>query len=234
MSGHSKWTNIQHRKQNQDIKKSKKFSKFIREINLIIKKFGINSFHLKKIIDNAKLLNIPKNKIEKIIKKSLIKNNNNCKNLDLEGKIHGICIYIECITDNNIRTTSNIRTCFNKHGGKLCNNGNLSHFFSKKMIFSIKKEDIFSIKDFELMLIDFGANDIFNKNNKIDFITNFEDFGTMKNNLEKLKLKYNFKSIRIPNHLIDIKKENKEKVINLIEKLKKFNDIKNIYSNLII
>ncbi|WP_185873393.1 YebC/PmpR family DNA-binding transcriptional regulator [Blattabacterium cuenoti] len=232
MSGHNKWANIQHRKQNQDIKKSKKFSKILREINSIVKKFGTNSSYFKKIICNAKLLNIPKNTIERIIKKSLSKKN--CKHLYLEGKIYEIYIYMECMTNNNSRTISSIRIFFNKNGGKLCNNGSISHFFKKKIIFSIKKEFFSSIKDFELMLIDFGAKDIFNKKERIDFITNFEHFGKMKDSLEKFKLKYDFKSVRIPKHLIDIKKEKKKKVMDLIEILKNYDDIENVYSNLMI
>ncbi|WP_185865106.1 YebC/PmpR family DNA-binding transcriptional regulator [Blattabacterium cuenoti] len=235
MSGHSKWSNIQHRKNNQDLKKSKKFSKIIQEIISIVKKSGRNSFRFKNIISNAKSLNIPKSTIEKAIKKSLQKRKNDYKNLNLEGKIYGIGIIMECITDNNIRTTSSIRTFFNKNGGVLCNNGELIHFFKRIGNFFLDKENLsIPIEKLELMLIDFGAKDIIDNNKNIQIITDFEYFGIMKQNLEKLKIFHEYQLERIPIQKKLITKEKKNKVIDFIKKLEKHDDIENIYYNLYI
>ncbi|WP_185872316.1 YebC/PmpR family DNA-binding transcriptional regulator [Blattabacterium cuenoti] len=237
MSGHSKWANIQHRKSNKDFIKSKKFSKIIKEITIAVQKSGINNFRLKNAIINAKSINIPKKTIEKAIKKALqIKKDGN-KNFNLEGYIHGVSLIIECITNNNIRTISNIRTFFNKNGGRLCNNGELTHLFHKTGFFYIKKKDIhYSMEEFELMIIDFGAKDFIIKNENIDMVyvyTDFELFGYMKNNLEKLKILYEGKIIRTPKKMIKwISKENKEKIFNFIKILKKYDDVEKIYSNL--
>ncbi|WP_185871743.1 YebC/PmpR family DNA-binding transcriptional regulator [Blattabacterium cuenoti] len=233
MSGHSKWSNIQHRKSNQDVKKSKKFSKIIKEIYIVVKELGTNNSRFRNVILNAKSLNIPKNTIEKAIKKALQTKTDNYKNLNLEGLIHGISIIIECLTDNCIRTTSNIRTFFNKNGGRLCHNGELIHLFHRTGFFYIKKKDIpYSMEDFELMTIDFGAKNFTKNYDMIYLSTDFEYFGSMKNNLEKVKIPHEYKLERIPKEGIYLSEEKKNQVLNLIEKLNCNDDIKNIYSNL--
>ncbi|WP_185856221.1 YebC/PmpR family DNA-binding transcriptional regulator [Blattabacterium cuenoti] len=234
MSGHSKWSNIQHRKSNKDFIKSKKFSKIIKEISIAVKEKNKTSFRLKNAILNAKSINVPKQTIERTIQKAS-KIKKNYKNLSLEGQIHGISLIIECITDNSVRTISNIRTFLNKKGGRLCHNGEIIHLFNRIGIFSIRKNDIhFSLEDFELMLIDFGAKDIFKEKEKVSIYTDFEYFGSMKNNLEKLKIPhlYQIKRISIQQKK-NITKENEKKILNLIEVLEKNEDIQNVYSNLI-
>ncbi len=234
MSGHSKWANIQHRKFNQDIKKSKKFSKILKEISVIVKVSGINSFRFKNIISNAKSLNIPKKTIYNSIKKILQIKKNDYKYINLEGKIDGVIIIMECYTDNNIRTISSIKSFFNKNGGKLCNNGELIHFFYRRGVFYIKNKYINkSLEEFELMTIDFGAENFLKTENKIIIYTNFENFGLMKAQLEKLKIFNKNKLYRVPKKFIKyITNNKKEKIITLIKKLEKHEDINNIYSNL--
>lgn len=233
MSGHSKWSNIQHRKSNQDFKKSKKFSKIIKEISIAVKKSGTNNPRFKNAILNAKSVNIPKNTIEKAIKKALQIKTDNYKNLNIEGLIHGISLIIECMTNNNIRTTSNIRTLFNKNGGRLCHNGELTHFFHRMGVFCIKKKDIhYSIEDFELMTIDFGAQDLKKDHNMIYLYTDFEYLGSMKNNLEKLEILHEYKIKHIPKQMKHLSEEKRNKVLNLIEKLHLNEDVESIYSNL--
>lgn len=233
MSGHSKWSNIQHRKSNQDFKKSKKFSKIIKEISIAVKKSGTNNPRFRNAILNAKSVNIPKNTIEKAIKKALQIKTDNYKNLNIEGLIHGISLIIECMTNNNIRTTSNIRTLFNKNGGRLCHNGELTHFFHRMGVFCIKKKDIhYSIEDFELMTIDFGAQDLKKDHNMIYLYTDFEYLGSMKNNLEKLEILHEYKIKHIPKQMKHLSEEKRNKVLNLIEKLHLNEDVESIYSNL--
>ncbi|WP_185860818.1 YebC/PmpR family DNA-binding transcriptional regulator [Blattabacterium cuenoti] len=233
MSGHSKWSNIQHRKSNQDFKKSKKFSKIIKEISIAVKESGINNSRFKNAILNAKSVNIPKNTVEKAIKKALQIKKDDYKNLNLEGLIYGISLIIECMTNNSIRTTSNIRTLLNKNGGRLCHNGELTHFFNRMGIFCIKKKDIhYSIEDFELMTIDFGAQNLTKKNEMIYLYTNFEYFGSMRNNLDKLKILHEYKVERVPKQIKYLSEEKNNKVLNLIEKLHMNEDVENIYSNL--
>ncbi|WP_341658591.1 YebC/PmpR family DNA-binding transcriptional regulator [Blattabacterium cuenoti] len=233
MSGHSKWSNIQHRKSNQDFLKSKKFSKIIKEISIAVKESGTNNSRFKNAILNAKSVNIPKNTIEKAIKKALQIKTDNYKDLNLEGLIHGISIIIECMTNNNIRTISNIRTLLNKNGGRLCHNGELTHFFKKMGVFYIKKNDIHSsIEDFELMIIDFGAQDFKINHSMIYLYIDFESFGSMKNNLEKLKILHEYKAEHVPKQIKSISEEKRNKVLNLIDKLYLNEDVENIYSNL--
>ncbi|AWU43900.1 YebC/PmpR family DNA-binding transcriptional regulator [Blattabacterium sp. (Cryptocercus kyebangensis)] len=237
MSGHSKWTNIQHRKSNQDFRKSKKFSKIIKEISMAVKESGSNknSFRLRKAIINAKSINIPKITIEKAIQKASQTNTNNYKNLNLEGQIKGISLIIECMTDNSIRTTSSVKIFFNKNGGRLFHNGELTHLFNRIGFFSIKKKDIpYSMDNFELMSIDFGAKDIRKDEKKMYIYTDFEYFGFMKNNFEKLKIFHSSIVKRIAKHPKFLSEENGKKISNFIEKLKENKNIKNIYSNMVI
>ncbi|WP_185849328.1 YebC/PmpR family DNA-binding transcriptional regulator [Blattabacterium cuenoti] len=233
MSGHSKWSNIQHRKSNQDFKKSKKFSKIIKEISMAVKESGTNNSRFRNAVSNAKSFNIPKNTIEKAIKKALQIKTDGYKNLDLEGLIHGISLIIECVTNNSIRTTSNIRILFNKNKGRLCHNGELTHFFHKMGVFCVKKKDIhYSVEDFELMTIDFGAKDFIEDHDIIYLYTDFEYFGSMKNSLDKLEILHKYKVKRIPRQMKYISEEKKNKVLDLIEKLYLNEDVENIYSNI--
>ncbi|WP_185862233.1 YebC/PmpR family DNA-binding transcriptional regulator [Blattabacterium cuenoti] len=234
MSGHSKWSNIQHRKSNQDFIKSRKFSKIIKEITISVKESGLNNFRFKNAVMNAKSINIPKNTIEKAIKKALQIKTNDYKNLNLEGKLHGISMIIECMTNNSTRTISNIRTFFNKNGGRLCHNGELTHLFHRIGIFYIKKKDIhYSMDDFELMTIDFGSKDFVKDHNMVYVYTDFKYFGYMKNNLEKLEILHEYKVKRTPKQMKNILEEKKKKVLNFIENIEKNEDIENIYSNLV-
>ncbi|WP_185873938.1 YebC/PmpR family DNA-binding transcriptional regulator [Blattabacterium cuenoti] len=238
MSGHSKWTNIQHRKSHKDFIKSKKFSKIIKEISIAAKESGGNKtfFRLKNAIFNAKAINIPKHTIEKAIKNALPKKTNNYQNFNLEGQIHGISLIIECNTDNSIKTTyNNIKSFFNKKGGRLCNNGELIHLFDRIGFFSIKKKNINgSLENFELMVIDFGAQDFIKNNNMIYIYTKFKFFGSMKNYLKKLKIIHISTIKHIAKHTKIILKEKEKKILNFIEELKiKNKNINNIYSNLI-
>ncbi|AGW86273.1 hypothetical protein K645_2471 [Blattabacterium sp. (Nauphoeta cinerea)] len=233
MSGHSKWSNIQHRKSNQDFKKSKKFSKFIKEISTAVKESGTNNSRFKNAILNARSVNIPKKTIEKAIKKALQIKTDDYKNLNLEGLIHGISIIIECMTNNSIRTSSHIKTLFNKNGGRLCHNGELSHFFHRMVVFCIKKKDIHhSMEDFQLMTIDFGAQDVIIDHCMVYLYTNLEYLGVMKNNLERLKIFHEYKIKRIPKQIKYLSEEKRNKVINFVDKLYLNEDVKNIYSNL--
>ncbi|WP_185855600.1 YebC/PmpR family DNA-binding transcriptional regulator [Blattabacterium cuenoti] len=234
MSGHSKWANIQHKKSNKDYKKSKKFSKYIREIGTIIKEYGINNSHFRNAIINAKSINIPKKTIEKTIKKALQKQKENYYNLNLEGKIYGISIIIECITDNNIRTTSTIKTYFNKSGGKLCNNGYLIHLFKKIGLFSIRKNYISqSIDDFELMSIDFGSKELIIKDETVYIHTDIEHFGLMKKNLDRLNINYVCETKCIPKQKKLLLGKKKEIVTSLINKLESYEEVKNVYYDMI-
>ncbi|WP_185849901.1 YebC/PmpR family DNA-binding transcriptional regulator [Blattabacterium cuenoti] len=234
MSGHSKWANIQHRKCNQDFRKSKKFSKIIKEISVAVKESGSDktSFRLRKALLNAKSVNIPKNTIERAMQKASQANTNNFKNLNLEGKICGISMIIECMTDNNIRTTSDIRVFFHKKGGRLCHNGELVHLFNRIGVFSIRKKNVpNSMEDFELMAIDFGAKDLIKDEKTVHIYTDFEYFGSMKNHLERLNISHQSIVKRIAKHPKYISKKEKERILSFMEEIEKHEDVKNIYSD---
>ncbi|WP_185883020.1 YebC/PmpR family DNA-binding transcriptional regulator [Blattabacterium cuenoti] len=233
MSGHSKWANIQRRKNNQDFRKSKIFSKHIKEIFMAVKKSGINNFRIKNAIINAKSVNIPKNTIEKTIQKALQIKKENYTILNLEGKIDGISMIIKCNTNNKLRTISSIKHMFHKKGGTLCKKKELIHFFHRVGFFIIKEKNIHqSIDEFELTSIDFGAKDFLRKKNKIYIYTDFKYFGNMKNHLEKLNIFYTCQVNIIPKETKHVSKDQKKKIFNLIEQIEEHDDVENVYSNL--
>ncbi|WP_185851086.1 YebC/PmpR family DNA-binding transcriptional regulator [Blattabacterium cuenoti] len=233
MSGHSKWANIQHKKSNKDFRKSKIFSKIIKEIFIAVKESGKNrvSFRLKKAILNAKSFNIPKNTIERTIQKALQVNKNNI--LYLEGQFHEISLIIECLTDNHIRTTSDIKIILNKKGGRLCRYGELNHLFNRIVCFSIEKKYFrSSIEDFELMAIDYGAKDFLRDDYYLHIYTDFESFGRMKKYLDKMNNFYNYLIKYLAVHPKYISDKYRKKILDIIEKLKEHEDVKKIYSNM--
>ncbi|WP_185872839.1 YebC/PmpR family DNA-binding transcriptional regulator [Blattabacterium cuenoti] len=236
MSGHSKWSNIQHRKIHQDCIKSKKFSKIIKEIFIAAKNLKSNnySFQLKKIISNAKSMNIPKHTINQAIKKAFnIQNSHKIKSFNIEGKILGVSMIIECMTDNYNRIISQLKNHFNKIGGSLCKHGELTHLFNHIGIFYIDKNNItLPIEEFELMSIDFGAKDFCIQQNMIYIYTDFKYFGLMKNYLFKLNIDYQSKIQWKAKHLQCISKKIQNKIFDFIKKIKINEDIKQIYCDI--
>ena len=163
MAGHSKWKNIQHRKGAQDIKRGKIFSKLIKEIMVAVKVGGADldgNPRLRLAVQNAKGANMPKDTIERAIKKASGVGADNLIETTFEGYgPSGEAIFIECTTDNNTRTVSSIRSCFNKYGGSLGKDGCLQFIFERKGIFTLEG----SIPDEEnltMALIDAGAEEV--------------------------------------------------------------------------
>ena len=143
MSGHSKWSTIKHRKSAQAAKKGKIFTKLIKELTSAARLGGSDSDanpRLRTAIANAKGANMPKDTIERAIKKGSDEEASSYQEVSFEGYgPHGIAIFIECTTDNNNRTVANIRAIFNKHGGSLGPNGSLEFLFERKGVFIIDK-----------------------------------------------------------------------------------------------
>jgi len=228
MSGHSKWANIKHRKNNQDIKRGKIFSKIIRELVTSAKIGGsdINyNSRLRLSIEKALSNNMTRDTINKAINRGIgINNNLNIKNIIYEGYgPGGTAIMIECMIENKNRTVSEIRNIFVNNGGNLGTTGSVSYIFSKKGIISLSagsNED----KIMEIAL-EAGADDFITyKNGTIDIYTIPELFFVIKNILKKNKIIiYSSKITMIPNTLIKI---------NIKEKEKKFNKLINMLENL--
>ena len=141
MSGHSKWSTIKRKKGALDAKRSKIFSKIIKEITVAVKEGGPDADanpRLRMAISNAKGVSMPKDNIERAISKGKDKNSASFTEPTFEGYLpNGIAAFVECATDNNQRTVANVRAIFNKSGGSMGTNGSLSFMFDRKGVFVV-------------------------------------------------------------------------------------------------
>ncbi len=234
MAGHSKWANIKYRKQAQDAKRSKLFSKLSREIEVAIKEGGADpefNPRLRMAIQNAKSANMPKDNIERAIKKAT-QSPTNLEEVTFEGYgPGGVAIFVEAMTDNNNRTVSEVRAIFNKRGGNLGQRGSLKFIFDRKGIFRIPA-DKFN-EEVELELIDAGAEDIEESEGFIVITTSFEDYGKMSNKLNELGIEPESADLqRIPVSTKEVDAETARKVLRMIDDLEDLDDVQNVYHNM--
>lgn len=236
MSGHSKWSTIKHKKGAADAKRSKIFSKLSKEITVAAKIGGADvdsNPRLRLAVQNAKGQNMSKDVIERAINKA-DKDASNFEEVTFEGYgPGGIGIYVECLTDNNNRTVASVRSAFSKHGGNLGTNGSLSFLFDRKGIFVINNTQNLDLEEFELEVIDAGAEELEEDNNLIIITTALEDFGSVSKKLDELEVESESQELqRIPNNTTKLELEEALKVMRLIEKLEDDDDVQNVYHNL--
>jgi YebC/PmpR family DNA-binding regulatory protein len=237
MSGHNKWSTIKRKKGANDAKRGKIFTKIIKEIIIAAKEGGgdpdANS-RLRLAVQNAKGANMPKDNIERAIKKAVGSEADTYVETSFEGYgPNGIAIFAECLTDNNNRTVASVRSAFNKHGGKLGTNGSLSSLFERKGIFTFRKDEEFSQEDIELELIDAGAQDFEDDDETLTVTCAMEDFGNLNKKLNELGIEPEEAGLkRIPNATKVIDIESARKVMRFIEMLEDDDDIQNVYHNL--
>ncbi|MBC8487694.1 MAG: YebC/PmpR family DNA-binding transcriptional regulator [Bacteroidetes bacterium] len=236
MSGHSKWSTIKRRKGAQDAKRSKMFSKIIKDITVAVKESGPdpeNNPRLRMAIANAKGVSMPKDNIERAISKGKDKDAENFLELTYEGYLsHGIAIYIECTTDNQQRTISNVRAIFNKYSGNLGTKGSLSFLFDRKGIFTVPKGEL-DEEEFELEMIDAGAEDIEGEDGFFSITTAMEDFGNMQKKLEEMGIEPESAELqRIPHETIKLDDETARKILKVIEMFEDDDDVQKVFHNL--
>ncbi|MBE0647350.1 MAG: YebC/PmpR family DNA-binding transcriptional regulator [Bacteroidales bacterium] len=236
MSGHNKWSTIKRKKGALDAKRSKIFSKIIKEITIAVREGGPDpdgNPRLRLGIANAKGASMPKETIQRAISKGSDKDAAALSETIYEGKgAHGIAIYVECMTDNTQRSVSNIRSYFSKHGGELGKNGTLSYLFDRKGVFIIPKGDI-NQDDFEMELIDAGAEEIEVDDEVFTITTAMEDFGNMMKKLEELAIEPESASLqRIPKTTETLDVESARKVLKLIDLIEEDDDVQQVFHNL--
>jgi YebC/PmpR family DNA-binding regulatory protein len=186
MAGHSKWANIKHRKAAQDKKRAKIWTRIIKEVTIAARDGGGDpdtNPALRLAVQNAKGANMPKDTIERAIKKGSGGEAANLETVTYEGYApHGIAIFVEATTDNINRTVANVRAIFNKYNGSLGTNGSLSFIFDTKGVFTIENEKLADQdeEELELELIDGGAEDVERDDELTTIYTSFDDFGNMQ------------------------------------------------------
>jgi YebC/PmpR family DNA-binding regulatory protein len=236
MSGHNKWSTIKRKKGATDAKRGKIFTKIIKEIIIAAKEGGGDpdtNARLRLAIQNAKGANMPKDNIERAIKKAVGADAVSYQETSFEGYApHGIAVFAECLTDNNNRTVASIRSAFNKYGGSLGTNGSLSFLFDRKGTFTINNEGI-NVEEMELEMIDAGAEDFYVTDDTITITCAKEDFGNVSKKLVSLGIEPEESSLkRIPNDTKKLDVESAKKVLKFIEALEDDDDIQNVYHNL--
>ena len=234
MSGHNKWSSIKHKKGAQDAKRSKMFSRMVKEIQVAVKEGGPDpeaNPRLRMAIQNAKGVNMPKDNIQRAVNKS--SDADALESHTFEGYApNGIGVVIECLTDNHQRAVSSIRAVFNKKGGNLATNGSLSFMFDTKGVFTIPKEGI-DRDTFELEVIDAGVEDIEEDDEFFTLYTPKEEFGSLQKKLDEMNITPENSGLKkIPTNTKELDKESALKVLKIVEDIEELEDVQNVYHNL--
>jgi YebC/PmpR family DNA-binding regulatory protein len=214
---------------------SKTFTKIGREITKAAKEGGPDpesNSKLRVLIQNAKAANMPKDNVERAIKKATDKNQENWDERVYEGYAqHGIAVLIETLTDNPTRTVANVRAAFNKTDGSLGTSGSVEFLFERKCMFKIEAGDL-DVEEFELEMIDHGAEEIDKdeEENTIVIYGQFEDFGNIQSGLEELGHEIKEANLeRIPLNTTELTPEQEEDVNKLIERLEEDDDVQAVF-----
>ena len=213
---------------------SKAFTRIGKDIVMAVKEGGADpdsNSKLRAVIQNAKSVNMPKDNIERAIKRASDKSQGDYKEVLFEGYgPHGIAILVETATDNNTRTVANIRSYFSKCNGNLGTSGSVVFMFDHICNFKVEKQDL-DIEELELELIDFGVEELFIEENEILIYAPFECYGVIQSELEKREIIINSSGFdRIPNITKEIKKEEEIADIDkLLEKIETDDDVQNVY-----
>ena len=236
MAGHSQWKNIQHRKGAQDKKKGKIFTKIIREITVSVREGGVDPScnpRLRSALVNARSQNMPKDNIERAIKKGSGAEGDGYIEVNFEAYgPDGVAIYIECATDNNTRTVSNIRSYFNKYGGSLGKEGCLQFVFEKKGVFTLNSAG-HNIDELTLELIDVGAEDVEQDSDLINVTCAMENFGAIQKKLHELGIEPQEAGLQmLPLNTKEVSKETYLKVMKLIDVIEDDDDVQKVHHNI--
>lgn len=218
-------------------KMAKAFTRIGREIAMAVKQSGPNPDYnprLRMAIQNAKGLNMPKDRVEAAIKRASEKDEKGFDEITYEGYgPHAVAIVVECATDNTTRSVSNIRLIFSRNNGNLGKSGSLDFIFERKGVFKLKAEGI-NKEDLELELIDFGADEIGeDEEGNIIIYTKFNDFGTMQKALEDKKIVPLSSEVqRIPNSMVELNETHLEDALKMVAELEEDGDVQAVYHNI--
>ncbi len=219
-------------------KMAKTFSKIGKDIAIAVKAGGSDSESnpaLRRCIQNAKGANMPKDNVERAIKKASGADAEHYDEITYEGYGQGgVAFFVECTTNNPTRTVANVRAIFNKFDGNLGKNGELAFIFDRKGIFSIEKASIkMDWDDFEMEMIDSGAEDIDSDDQEVMITTAFEDFGTLSHKLDELGIEVKSAELqRIANNTKEVNEEQFKANMKMLDRFEEDDDVQNVYHNM--
>ncbi|NQT06893.1 MAG: YebC/PmpR family DNA-binding transcriptional regulator [Candidatus Omnitrophica bacterium] len=236
MSGHSKWASIKHKKAATDSKRGKVFTKLIKEITIAARHGGGKTDanpRLRLAIQRAKQANMPADNIDRAIKKGTGELEGvNYEEIVYEGyAAAGVAIYIEVVTDNKNRITSEVRNIFSKYGGNMAGAGSVAWMFEKKGYFAVSKS---TISEDALMAIalDSGAEDFSVEEEVFEIKTMPQDFEKVKKALEDNSVKIESSEITmIPKSTIKVGGDKAKQILTLVDILEDNDDVQNVYTN---
>ena len=216
---------------------SRTFTKIGKEITIAVKAGGPDpqaNSRLRALMANAKAANMPKDTVDRAIKKATDKDASDYKEIVYEGYgPFGIAIVVETATDNNTRTVANVRSYFNKFGGNLGTSGSLSFMFEHKCVFHIKPKDGVSLEDLELELIDYGVDELDQDEDDIVIYGAFEENSNIQKYLEDNGFEITSSEfVRIPNDTKEVTAEQRETLEKLLEKFEDDDDVQNVFHNM--
>lgn len=216
---------------------SRTFTRIGKEITIAVKAGGPDPStnpRLRALMQNAKAENMPKDTVERAIKKATDKDAGDYKEITYEGYgPHGIAIFVEAATDNNTRTVANVRSYFNKLGGNLGTQGSLTFLFDHKAVFKIKAKEGVSLDDLELELIDYGVDELEHDEDEIILYGAFEENANIQKYLEDNGFEIVSSEFeRIPHELKDVTPDQRAAIEKLLEKLEEDEDVQNVFHNM--
>jgi YebC/PmpR family DNA-binding regulatory protein len=235
MAGHSKWANIKHRKGAQDAKRGKIFTKLIKEITVAAKIGGGDvetNPRLRTAIDKAKGSNMPKDTIDRAIKKGTG---------DLDGVSYeegtmegygpgGVAVLVEIMTDNRTRTVADVRHCFSKHGGSLGVDGSVAFQFDRRGQITVPASADFDSL-FEAAL-ELGALDVKDEDEFYEILTEATDFAQVRDGLSAKGFSFESAELTmIPQNMVELDEKKAEQMLKLIDNLEDNDDVQNVYTN---
>lgn len=215
---------------------AKAFTRIGKDIAIAVKQGGPNPDNnprLRMAIQNAKGVNMPKDRVEAAIKRASSKDEKDFQEVVYEGYApHGVPVLVECATDNPTRTVANVRLHFSKNGGSMGNSGSVSFLFERKGVFKFDPTKL-NLDELELDLIDAGAEDIQRDDEEIVVYTRFTEFGSMQKFLEARELEARSSELQyIPTTTKELTDEHVDEVMECISALEEDDDVQNVYHNL--
>lgn len=215
---------------------SKAFTRIGKDIVMAVKEGGPdaeNNSKLRAVIQNAKAVNMPKDNIERAIKRASDKNQGDYKEVLFEGYApYGIAVIVETATDNNTRTVANIRSYFNKCGGSLGTSGSVAFMFDHTCSFRINGDEL-DPEEIELEFIDHGVEEVFSDDDGILIYAPFDCFGLIQSELESRNIEILSSGFeRIPNTTKELNEDQIAEVEKLLEKIEEDDDVQNVYHSM--
>lgn len=231
-----KWNNIKEKKGDQDKQRSLMYTKCLREVTKATKNGGEeveSNFMLRIALEKCRKYNVPKDNIDRAIKKGLGNEDEGYSDITYEGYgPNGVAIFVEASTNNGTRTVANVRNFFNKCGGSLGTSGCLQFVFERKSVFEIPMGKLIE-DDFTLEMIDAGAEDVVLEEGFFTVTAPMESFGTIQQKLDQLKIVADEAGLeRVPLTFKEVDNETFKIIMKLVDLLESDDDVTKVYHNL--